>query len=84
MKMESQGFPLPLADVTHILQNCLTTKKSESYKDWKLSITIKTDTSYLEMTAMNEGVFESRSPEWDNERVLKHSRFDVFVVDLGV
>lgn len=86
MKIESQGFPLPSVHIMHILQNSFTIKKSESYMDWKLLIMVKTHTSYLEMTAIKkcEGMFKSRSPEWDKGRVLKHSRFDVLMVDLGV
>lgn len=85
MKMETQGFPLPSAHTMHIFQNCFTTQRSENYMDWKLLIMVKAHTSNVKMTAM-KNVRECLSPDAlsGTRRVLKHSRFDVFMVDLGV
>lgn len=86
MNMESQDFPLPSAHIMHILQKCSTTKKIrklhglEAFNHGLNSHILFGDDSNEKC----EGMFKSRCPERDNEGVLKHSRFDVFMVDLGV
>lgn len=51
---------------------------------WKNVKVAEVYMSYLKTAAIKNLIFKSRSFKRHNKKILKHSRFDVFVVDLCV